>query len=131
MQRALQRLSALTVERVKARGYLHDGGGLYLAHGHAVLDGARRPGVPQDVRRYPAGRPVEAGPLNRRLERPQDRPVVVEHEGPRAFLRGPLEHGTRPGGHPDLGAAFVVLAVAAGFPVVDRASLEVDLEPSQ
>jgi integrase len=30
MQRALQRLSALTVERVKARGYLHDGGGLYL-----------------------------------------------------------------------------------------------------
>jgi integrase len=30
MQRALQRLSALTVERAKAAGYLHDGGGLYL-----------------------------------------------------------------------------------------------------
>ena len=30
MQRALQRLSALTVERAKAPGYLHDGGGLYL-----------------------------------------------------------------------------------------------------
>ena len=29
MQRALQRLSALTVERAKAAGYLHDGGGLY------------------------------------------------------------------------------------------------------
>jgi hypothetical protein len=30
MQRALQRLSPLTVERIKATGYLHDGGGLYL-----------------------------------------------------------------------------------------------------
>jgi integrase len=30
MQRALQRLSGFTVERAKARGYLHDGGGLYL-----------------------------------------------------------------------------------------------------
>jgi integrase len=30
MQRALQRLSSLAVERAKAPGYLHDGGGLYL-----------------------------------------------------------------------------------------------------
>lgn len=30
MQRALQRLSPLTVERTKAPGYIHDGGGLYL-----------------------------------------------------------------------------------------------------
>ncbi|HEV3494596.1 MAG TPA: Arm DNA-binding domain-containing protein, partial [Reyranella sp.] len=30
MQRVLQRLSSLAVERAKAAGYLHDGGGLYL-----------------------------------------------------------------------------------------------------
>ena len=30
MQRALQRLSSLAVERAKAAGYFHDGGGLYL-----------------------------------------------------------------------------------------------------
>jgi integrase len=30
MQRALQRLSSLAVERAKAPGYVHDGGGLYL-----------------------------------------------------------------------------------------------------
>jgi integrase len=30
MQRALQRLSSLAVERAKAPGYFHDGGGLYL-----------------------------------------------------------------------------------------------------
>lgn len=30
MARSLQRLSALTVDRAKAPGYLHDGGGLYL-----------------------------------------------------------------------------------------------------
>src|SRR5215831_3667808 len=30
MQRALQRLSSLAVERAKLPGYIHDGGGLYL-----------------------------------------------------------------------------------------------------